>query len=174
MTTPSATVELLDTAEAQQRWLDAMPDAGCHGLPPEWFFPERDEGRDNHGDRAKAACTLCPIRTVCLDAAVARNEPAGIWGGAGEARRRQLRKVRSRPELYGATLAAHFRQLEGLPLGADERLLLQAFGAGATHGRRCTQAKGCRCEPCLMAASFEGVVKTMRRRPAPRRSAVAA
>ncbi len=172
MTTPSATVGL--HIDAQETWLDALPDAGCHGLPPEWFFPERDEGRDNHGDQAKAACVGCPIRAVCLDAAVARNEPAGIWGGAGEARRRQLRKVRPNGPLYAATLAAHFRQLEGKVLGADERLLLQVFGAGATHGKRCTQAKGCRCEPCLMAASFEGVVKTMRRRPAQRRSAVAA
>ncbi len=152
----------------------ALPGAGCAGLPPAWFFPEREAGRDNHGDRAKAACALCPVREACLDGAVVRNEPAGIWGGAGEARRRQLRKVRGRPELYAATVQAHFAQLDGAALGPDQRLLLQAFGVGATHGRRCTQAKGCRCEPCLMAASFEGVVKALRSKRAARSGAVAA
>lgn len=151
---------------------DVLAAAGCAGLPPAWFFPEREAGQDNHGDQAKAACRVCPVREACLEGAVERNEPAGIWGGAGEARRRQLRKVRGRPAILAATLRAHFRQLDGLPLGADERLLLQAFGAGATHGKRCTQAKGCRCEPCLMAASFEGVVKTLRpRRKRPVRDA---
>jgi WhiB family redox-sensing transcriptional regulator len=31
--------------------------------------------------RAKAFCQECPVREPCLDAAVARREPWGVWGG---------------------------------------------------------------------------------------------
>jgi len=31
--------------------------------------------------RAKAFCVECPVRTECLDAAIARREPWGVWGG---------------------------------------------------------------------------------------------
>lgn len=147
----------------------------CVSLPLDWFFPERDEGSDNHGARAKAACALCPVREVCLLGAVAGNEPAGIWGGAGEARRRRIRAVRGDEALLRRVLDAHWRQLDGVPLPGDQALL-SVFGDGATHGRRCTQAKGCRCEPCGMAASFEGAVKALKpKKPRrPRALAVAA
>lgn len=132
----------------------------CSGLPPSWFFPERDDGTDNHGARAKAACAVCPVREACLLSAVQRNEPAGIWGGAGEARRRRLRAVRGDGALLRRVLDAHWRQLDGCPLPGDVALLA-SFGEGATHGRRSTQAKGCRCSACTMAASFEGAWKSL-------------
>jgi WhiB family redox-sensing transcriptional regulator len=31
--------------------------------------------------RAKAFCQECPVREPCLDAAIARREPWGVWGG---------------------------------------------------------------------------------------------
>jgi WhiB family redox-sensing transcriptional regulator len=31
--------------------------------------------------RAKAFCVECPVRRQCLDAAIARREPWGVWGG---------------------------------------------------------------------------------------------
>jgi WhiB family redox-sensing transcriptional regulator len=31
--------------------------------------------------RAKAICTGCELRVPCLDGAVARREPWGVWGG---------------------------------------------------------------------------------------------
>ena len=31
--------------------------------------------------RAKAFCVECPVREACLDAAVERREPWGVWGG---------------------------------------------------------------------------------------------
>lgn len=32
-------------------------------------------------ESAKALCQQCPIRRECLDGAVARREPWGVWGG---------------------------------------------------------------------------------------------
>ena len=31
--------------------------------------------------RAKAFCVECPVREACLDAAIERQEPWGVWGG---------------------------------------------------------------------------------------------
>lgn len=31
--------------------------------------------------RAKAICSKCPVATECLDAALTRHEPWGVWGG---------------------------------------------------------------------------------------------
>jgi WhiB family redox-sensing transcriptional regulator len=31
--------------------------------------------------RAKAICAKCPVSDLCLDTAIARQEPWGVWGG---------------------------------------------------------------------------------------------
>jgi WhiB family redox-sensing transcriptional regulator len=31
--------------------------------------------------RAKHLCSTCPLRQACLEAALARREPCGVWGG---------------------------------------------------------------------------------------------
>lgn len=32
-------------------------------------------------EQAKALCHGCPVRRACLDGALARHEPWGVWGG---------------------------------------------------------------------------------------------
>ena len=49
----------------------------CHIEDPDLWFAE--DPRDL--DRAKALCELCPIRRECLNAALQRQEPWGVWGG---------------------------------------------------------------------------------------------
>lgn len=41
-----------------------------------WFA----EGGDDV-ERAKAMCAACPLRMQCLDGALTRREPWGVWGG---------------------------------------------------------------------------------------------
>ena len=41
-----------------------------------WFA----EGGDDV-ERAKVMCAQCPLRVPCLDGALARREPWGVWGG---------------------------------------------------------------------------------------------
>ncbi len=51
--------------------------AACRDLPTARFFTDDvDEISD-----AKRVCLACPVRSECLDAAVARREQYGIWGG---------------------------------------------------------------------------------------------
>ena len=52
----------------------------CHGvteLLPLFFSDQADDQ-----ERARAVCAGCPVRQECYDAAIARREEHGIWGGS--------------------------------------------------------------------------------------------
>ena len=49
----------------------------CHVEDPDLWFAE--DPRDL--EQAKALCAQCPIRRECLNAALERQEPWGVWGG---------------------------------------------------------------------------------------------
>jgi len=49
----------------------------CHVNDAEIWFAETPEGVEE----AKALCRSCPIRATCLDGALDRREPWGVWGG---------------------------------------------------------------------------------------------
>ena len=67
----------LETDEAAADW---WPKARCNdgaATMTSLFFSE--ELHDIA--RAKAICSKCTVRTPCLDGALARREPWGVWGG---------------------------------------------------------------------------------------------
>jgi WhiB family redox-sensing transcriptional regulator len=49
----------------------------CHIVDPDLFFAESPADVE----RAKALCLDCPLRRSCLEDALARREPWGVWGG---------------------------------------------------------------------------------------------
>lgn len=66
--------------------LGELHDAAGHGpheqLPcrvndPELWFAESPADVE----QAKALCLSCPVREMCLDGALERREPWGVWGG---------------------------------------------------------------------------------------------
>ncbi|MGB5150518.1 MAG: WhiB family transcriptional regulator [Mycobacterium sp.] len=57
-----------------ERILPAVP---CHAADPDLWFAENP----TELERAKALCADCPIRGLCLNEALARQEPWGVWGG---------------------------------------------------------------------------------------------
>lgn len=65
----------------------------CRGNHAHLFFPpstfERKEDRERREARAKAICSVCPVRRECLEYALSIQEPYGIWGGLTEMERRQ-------------------------------------------------------------------------------------
>ena len=134
------------------------------------WFPERTPGATNAAHAEKTCCATCPIRAGCLEASVARNEPAGIWGGAGELERRFLRRAwvadghRAGPR-YVLQSGLFFDRLEAQVAGGAAAVP-DRNGEGATHGRRATFAKGCRCDPCALAASFDGMAAKAAKRVA--------
>ncbi len=49
----------------------------CRNGDPELWFAEQA----TQVSQAKALCAQCPIAAACLEGAVARQEPWGVWGG---------------------------------------------------------------------------------------------
>ena len=49
----------------------------CRREDPELFFAESPADVE----AAKALCGGCPLRTPCLEGALERREPWGVWGG---------------------------------------------------------------------------------------------
>ena len=72
-------------------WTDA---AACRNSEGALFYPadsaERKEDRLERELVAKRICASCGVREECLEAALARHESYGIWGGLNELERRGL------------------------------------------------------------------------------------
>jgi len=49
----------------------------CHTRDPELYFSEDEL----EVAQAKSLCGGCPVRAQCLEGALSRQEPAGVWGG---------------------------------------------------------------------------------------------
>jgi WhiB family redox-sensing transcriptional regulator len=64
----------------------------CHDEDPEIFFAEQPAVLD----RAKQVCVSCPVRTLCLENALERREPWGVWGGELFERGRVITSKRAR------------------------------------------------------------------------------
>lgn len=65
--------------------------AKCKTVDPDVMFPTDGIGVR----RAQAICAGCPVRDDCLEYALVHNEDHGVWGGASERRRRQIRRERA-------------------------------------------------------------------------------
>jgi WhiB family redox-sensing transcriptional regulator len=60
--------------EAGQTDASSLP---CRVNDPELWFAESP----SDVEYAKALCADCPVRSLCLDSALERREPWGVWGG---------------------------------------------------------------------------------------------
>ncbi len=76
----------LDAMFDRPDWWD---DAECRTFDPSVFFPADGVGVA----RAQRICERCDVRQVCLEGALARREPDGVWGGTSERQRRRLLKA---------------------------------------------------------------------------------
>ena len=59
-----------------ERLLSSQPELPCRSYDPELFFAESPADVEF----AKSLCRPCPIREACLDGALERREPWGVWG----------------------------------------------------------------------------------------------
>jgi len=59
---------------AERRFEALLP---CRVLDPELWFAESP----SDVEYAKQLCLDCPVRALCLDGALDRREPWGVWGG---------------------------------------------------------------------------------------------
>ena len=73
--------------EHQHEW---MARGLCANLPPSTFFPSDGAGVEV----ARRICSSCPVRTECLEHALAERIDHGVWGGCSERERRRILKRR--------------------------------------------------------------------------------
>ncbi len=83
-----------------------LADAACRkpGVDIRWFYPreDTDAGRipDNAYDAGRVICAQCPAIQSCLQSAMERREPHGLWGGKSPGERaamvRQGRRIHRR------------------------------------------------------------------------------
>ncbi|MET7809832.1 WhiB family transcriptional regulator [Streptomyces sp. NPDC005395] len=79
-------------------------DAACRDEDTAVFFP-KDFRRSEVPlitEQAKTVCRRCPVREACLEAALARPEWHGVWGGLDEDERRVMRRREQRRALRRA------------------------------------------------------------------------
>lgn len=83
-------------------------DAACRGEDPVLFFGsegERPAARERRERLARDLCSFCPVRRECLDDAIARNDPNGVWGGLNPEQRKRERRRRMRQHLLAGVSA---------------------------------------------------------------------
>ncbi|MEJ7707873.1 MAG: WhiB family transcriptional regulator [Nocardioidaceae bacterium] len=69
------TLNVLDAlARSDDQWTAQLP---CRSNDPELFFAESP----SDVELAKGLCRSCPLRIECLEGALDRREPWGVWGG---------------------------------------------------------------------------------------------
>ena len=69
-----------------------MSIGNCADKPPSLFFPSDGVGVD----AARRICADCPVKSECLEYALANRIDHGVWGGASERERRRIIKARGR------------------------------------------------------------------------------
>jgi WhiB family transcriptional regulator, redox-sensing transcriptional regulator len=57
-------------------WIAAPGSLPCR-TAPDLFFAEHPDDLE----QAKELCSGCPVRAACLEGALERGEPCGVWGG---------------------------------------------------------------------------------------------
>jgi WhiB family redox-sensing transcriptional regulator len=67
-----------------------MSHGNCAHRDPAMFFPSDGVGVEI----ARKACEGCPVKTQCLEYAIAERIDHGVWGGCSERERRRI--IRSR------------------------------------------------------------------------------
>lgn len=79
----------------------ASTDVPCADEPDLWFSEHPTEL-----EAAKRQCLTCPLAQKCLEGAISRREPWGVWGGQivvdGIVRRRKNRRGRPRLKDFAA------------------------------------------------------------------------
>jgi WhiB family transcriptional regulator, redox-sensing transcriptional regulator len=106
-----------DILERREPWWAKARCRGASGRVSRLFFSERPSDIA----RAKRLCATCPVMAPCLEGALQRREPWGVWGGqllvhgrilATKRGRGRPRKVpRPEDELPEIPIPAHLREL---------------------------------------------------------------
>lgn len=150
---------------------DWTADAACAGLDVTPWYPTKGTSILP----AQRICSTCPVQRDCLVESLSETKihyasAEGVRGGiGGQGRRAMIAALRDcdhpptvcceDPDCRFCELLGQHRVNLDVIAGLrpkEDRVRIVAFGAGATHGRQVTHARGCRCAPCVFARSTIG------------------
>lgn len=106
---------------------DWMDQAACKGMDPALFYPGPGESGWDHP--ARKVCAACPVKTQCLDHALANDERFGFWGGTSEKQRRKMRRGLRELAKCGTDAGYRRHRYRGEPQCAE------CYKAHAAHNR---------------------------------------
>ncbi len=84
----------------------------CHTADPEMYFSDDELAIAE----AKSLCGGCPVRTQCLEGALSRQEPAGVWGGELFEDGRIIARKRKAGRPTAVEVAARTAPIQNLPM----------------------------------------------------------
>jgi WhiB family redox-sensing transcriptional regulator len=73
-------------------------DVPCQQAPDMFFIERGDKEGHEKLKYTKKLCSLCPLKSLCLDYALESNEVHGIWGGTTYNERKSIQGKRIRSE----------------------------------------------------------------------------
>ena len=73
----------MEQPDSDTAWMDA---GNCRSVSPSVFFPSDGVGVEV----ARQVCRDCPVKTACLEYALANHIDHGVWGGTSERERRRI------------------------------------------------------------------------------------
>jgi hypothetical protein len=129
------------------------------------WFPRR--GENEAALYAKRVCSGCPVRADCLqDAVMGPWDLYGIWAGAGESKRRIIRRVKKTSPHPSSVMKQdcdcdlcelvedYWRRLEvTAETGRGPSPAWNINGPRATHGSIASYRRGCLCPECTKAGN---------------------
>ena len=77
----------MEQPDSDTAWMDA---GNCRSVSPSVFFPSDGVGVEV----ARQVCRDCPVKTACLEYALANHIDHGVWGGTSERERRRIARRR--------------------------------------------------------------------------------
>jgi WhiB family redox-sensing transcriptional regulator len=123
-----ADLEAPEMGQQAAAWEDAACRDGSGSLTAIFFSEEPEDI-----ELAKAICSTCPLIGPCLEGALERREPAGVWGGQlfveGEVvarKRKRGRPPKVAPALPATEPESVRRVLRGVVAGEDSERQLKS------------------------------------------------
>jgi len=87
--------------------------AACRGVGVDQFIVGRGGGQY---DAARELCAVCPVRTECLETALADPELQGMWGATSEVQRKAMRRASGDvPARRASTMVVRTRRRRDVP-----------------------------------------------------------
>ena len=129
--------------------------AACIGRTPLFYGPpaEQPHAKIHREAQAVQVCKTCPVRAACLNEALARHEPHGVWGAKTEDERARIAAVTGRKkQVLKAAPRVEAPSLFDSGVDEAESAWRDAEAVALAYHGGTMRPYGCECASCGAAA----------------------